>query len=771
MEKEPDMALPIGEFFAAVKNGEWERQIAPLRAYVEKGDRKSYDDKKRRLPAVTLSCHCLSREGGLSEEAKAVTPSGWLQADFDLKDNPSLAAPEAVEAMRRALINDPHVAAVFVGPSGQGLKAVVSIAPQRHRESWDAAAIHFRDNHSLTLDKSTKDPMRLCFVSHDPALEISEDFTPLPLLETKAASKPGKASHDLQEGAETTAADIAEMLSYIPSRPDYETWLKIASAVWSVLPMGEGADLLDKWSPEEKPGEYATKHIHRLTQIGIGTLVMMAKEHGFDAKAAAKRKHWAGKITFAGPQEKTEEGSDKAKNQNHFDNDIGYSDSFIERYGKNLRFIAEEGQWLIFDNCRGWHRDISGEILSIITEYARELYNEALKAAAKCQDAKQGVAIVARASQLGAIKRIKAALQIAEANRAVVVHAEELDRDAYLLGTQNGVIDLRDGSFRTHSPGQLVTRTVSCRYDPEAKCPTFMQFLETVQPDPEMRQFIQRLCGYSLTGNMGEHILSFSYGVGANGKSTFLEHTVFQILGSYAAKLTDDLVYGDKHGNPPHLELAGLCGIRFALGEENADGGNLNEALLKSMTGGDRLKAKFHYKPFFHYSPTAKIHLVGNHYPRISGRDDGFWRRFRLVNWGVKIPESERDLRLQEKIKPEFSGILNWMIKGALDLGDNGTRPPASVLAATRKLREDSDPFGDFLREKTVNDSDGAIAKGELFSLYKMYCDDQETQQRFRLTQRIFHQRIAEKGYGEAIVENGTTRVWVGIRGKRSTDE
>ena len=453
----------------------------------------------------------------------------------------------------------------------------------------------------------------------------------------------------------------------------------------------------------------------------------------------------------------------------HFNNDVGYSDAFVECYGRKIRFVAEEGQWIIFDDKSGWHRDSSAEVLSLFSDFARELYEEALKAAAG-QDPKEAAGKISAAARLGDVRRINAALQIAKANRRLVVSVGALDQNAELLGTRNGVVSLRDGSFMPHTPDQLVTRAVACDFDTKADCPTFLHFLEEVQPDPDMRGFLQRLCGYTLTGNMGEHILPFHYGVGANGKGTFLEQTLFHIMGSYAAKLTDSLVYVDKRGNIPHLEIAGLCGVRFALGEENADGGNLNEALLKGMSGGDRQKGRFHYKPFFEFAPTAKIHLVGNHRPRISGRDDGIWRRFRLIDWPVKIPEERRNLKLREKLEPEFSGILNWMIAGALALGERGTRPPVSVMTATEKFREDSDAFGDFLREKTVEDSEGEISKGELYSTYKAYCDDQDILQRFRLTQRTFNLRIVERGYGEGKAHEGV-KIWRGIRSRRALDE
>ena len=458
----------------------------------------------------------------------------------------------------------------------------------------------------------------------------------------------------------------------------------------------------------------------------------------------------------------------EALKEGHFNSDVGYSDAFVEHYGGKIRFIAEEKSWLVFDELRGWHRDRSGEIESFFSDFARELYAKAVDEA-KSMEPSEGVRRLKATAHLGDKRKIAPALQLAQSNRKIVVSVIELDQDPYLLGTLNGVVDLSDGSFRPHSQETMVTRTCSCIFDPQADCPTFLRFLHEVQPNKEMRDYIQRLFGYVLTGGVGEHILPFHYGVGANGKGTFLEQAVFRLMGSYACKLTDSLIYVSRHGVSPSLEIAGLSGIRFALGEENEDEGKLNEGALKRLTGGDKQKGRFHYQDFMEFTPTAKVHLVGNHRPRITGRDDGIWRRFRLIEWGVKIAEERRDMKLDQKLLPELSGILNWMIQGSLALRDQGTRPPQCVLLATDKFREDSDYFGEFIKEKTISDDNATITKAELFELYKEYSNDQGTPERFRLSKRIVGKQLIDRGFGEGRM-NGD-HIWKGLRKREATDE
>jgi hypothetical protein len=263
----------------------WEQQIIPFRDLIQKGDKEGYSKRKHELPAVTLSGSCVSRKQG---EEHGFEHSGWLQADFDLKDNLILEDPEVSQDIRAALFADPYVGFVFVGPSGQGIKAGVLIDPTRHEQSWKAAEVYFSEKYSLTMDKATKDPMRLCFVSLDPLTDVSMSCKPLPITDEIVLSGGASKSFISSSYGPPSSDEIAHMLSFIPPRPDYDTWLKIASAVWSVLPMGEGSQVLNDWSPEERDGEYAQKHRVRLERVGIGTLRHIAKQHGFDPSGAFK---------------------------------------------------------------------------------------------------------------------------------------------------------------------------------------------------------------------------------------------------------------------------------------------------------------------------------------------------------------------------------------------------------------------------------------------------------------------------------------------------
>jgi len=458
----------------------------------------------------------------------------------------------------------------------------------------------------------------------------------------------------------------------------------------------------------------------------------------------------------------------RAPEAEHFKSDVGYADAFVHRHADSIRYVADEKRWLVFDDETGWHRDDSGRVKSLFADYARELYRWAVSKALD-MDPDAGKRIIASMAALGNLKRINAALALAECNPAIVVRAELLDADPFLVGVENGVVNLRDGSFQPHSREHLVTRRLATLFDATATAPTWERFLAEVQPDPAMRGFLQRLAGYALTGEIREHVLPFHFGCGANGKGTFLEYALLRLAGSYGAKLTDSLVYASDRGHVPHLEIANLCGRRFALGEENAESGKLNEALLKSITGGDRQKGRFHYGNFIEYLPTFKVALVGNHKPRIDGTDDGIWRRFLLVNWHVQILKEQRDAELKDKLAAELSGILNWCIEGTRQWLASGLNPPESCLVATDDFRRASDSLNDFIAENFEADPEGYCTKADAFSEYQRWTRQQGIDR--PMSKRGLGIQLANRGWQEFRFGKERTQSWAGWRRRKASLE
>ncbi|KHQ51239.1 DNA primase family protein [Mameliella alba] len=297
---------------------------------------------------------------------------------------------------------------------------------------------------------------------------------------------------------------------------------------------------------------------------------------------------------------------------------------------------------------------------------------------------------------------------------------EDLDADPLTVNTASGllhfnVVDMREEgggkqaelAVLPHArevtiPGrnraQYITKMMPADYDPAATCPRFDKFLARVQPDPDMRAFLQRWFGLSMTALPVQKFL-YCYGMGANGKS-LLTNLMRRMMGDYATMVRIESLTGKnrKSGSDATPDLMRLIGARAAITNEPEEGERLQEQKVKEMTGGDEMLVRNLHSDFVAFTPYFKLAFTGNHKLEIRGTDDGIWRRPLLCPFDVQIPEGERDEKLGDALfSEERSGILNWMIAGLLDYLEGGLQEPAQVVQATEDYRKDSDPLGDFL--------------------------------------------------------------------------
>ncbi|MFN8993531.1 MAG: phage/plasmid primase, P4 family, partial [Pseudomonadota bacterium] len=265
-------------------------------------------------------------------------------------------------------------------------------------------------------------------------------------------------------------------------------------------------------------------------------------------------------------------------------------------------------------------------------------------------------------------------------------------------GPDQGFSRTADVHLLPHDRAQLMTKMMPVVYDPAATCPRFDAFFAQMQPDPEMRAFILRWLGLSMTAKPVQ-LLSFWYGSGNNGKS-LLADLVARMLDGYAATAKIKSLTGvDRRGGgdaTPDLML--LIGARFVRASEPSEGEQLQEALIKELTGGEPIMVRALHSDFVEFRPQFKLTISSNHKPMVRGTDDGIWRRLLLVPWDVQIPKDQVDEGLGNYLfEHERSGILNRLCDGLLDYLEGGLAVPQKVSDATKEFREESDPVGTFL--------------------------------------------------------------------------
>jgi P4 family phage/plasmid primase-like protien len=246
------------------------------------------------------------------------------------------------------------------------------------------------------------------------------------------------------------------------------------------------------------------------------------------------------------------------------------------------------------------------------------------------------------------------------------------------------------------------TKQVTVDPDLSAKCPGWRTFLlRVMNNDQSMVDYLQRVCGYCLTGLTTEHVLFFAHGSGANGKSTFA-NVLTGILGTgpsgYAA-IAPISTFTASHTDQHPTDLAMLRGARLVVAQETEKNRSWAISRIKMMTGGDPITARFMRQDFFTYTPQFKLLIIGNHKPALHNVDEATRRRFHLIPFTVTIPEPERDRTLPDKLKAEYPHILGWMMHGCEAWQDRGLAPPAKVLTAAAAYFADEDTIGAWIAE------------------------------------------------------------------------
>lgn len=310
-----------------------------------------------------------------------------------------------------------------------------------------------------------------------------------------------------------------------------------------------------------------------------------------------------------------------------------------------------------------------------------------------------------------------------------------LDSDPYAINVQNGTIRLfkKEGKvwtwkFDEHDRNDMISKLAPVDFLPEATCPTFVTFTETVLPNDDVRSFMQRYLGYCLTALTHEQVFTFLYGMGRNGKSTLVD-IICRILGDYTTTVPFETLAGDdrRKGSEATPDLVRVPGARIVRASEPESGMKFRESMVKSLTSGEPILIRRMREEFIEIYPTFKLIVSGNHRPDIRGGDDGIWRRVLLVPFEVQIPKDQVDRQLPEKLWAERAGILNWMIQGALSYLEDGLKVPDAVRAATDDYREQSDPYGAFVKGacKVTGDDSDVETPGELYAAFKRFCDRQ----------------------------------------------
>ena len=390
--------------------------------------------------------------------------------------------------------------------------------------------------------------------------------------------------------------------------------------------------------------------------------------------------------------------------------EMGNGQRFAAAFRGRFRWCEGWGRWLAWDEKR-W---ATGSTLAVMTA-GSTLPSIIDRESQAEEDVERRKALRKWANASERIHAVHSALEFAKPLLAVT--PDQLDRDGWLLNVSNGTIDLRTGELKPHDKADLITKLAPVDYDKNALCSRWEQFLcEVFDNDMALIDYIGRLAGYCLTGDITEHIFPILWGQGRNGKSIFVD-TLLGILGDYACKAPASLLVVQRNEEHP-TEIAGLQGKRFVVGSENEQGAKLRMQLIKEMTGDAVLRGRFMRCDYFDFQRTFKLMLMTNHKPRIHDDSVAAWERVKLVPFTVQFldgTDRPPDRNLLDKLKAEWPGILAWMVLGNITrLKDGGLPPPKAVKTATAEYRSDEDPLAGFIGEGAALDREVWTSVAEL---------------------------------------------------------
>ena len=470
------------------------------------------------------------------------------------------------------------------------------------------------------------------------------------------------------------------------------------------------------WPDRDKPGwAYAAQASQTILSAGAKSChVLYPPENaadGWDAADAIAQGFDVAAFLAHGPRLEMHALIEDAEPEAKTDESVrGTEDAialaFSHRFHRDWRYVATWGRWFVWDGTR-WRAEDTLAATDLIRNVCR---HTAVRTANPKVAAK-----LASASTVAGVERL------ARADRRHAATTEEWDCDPWLLNTPGCVVDLRSGRERPHDRADRMTKITTAT--PGGACPTWLQFLDEITGgDKAMQAYLQRTIGYALTGSTQEHAIFFLYGTGANGKSVFV-NTIATILGDYATNAPMDTFMETRTDRHP-TDMAGLRGARFVSAIETEQGRRWAESKIKSLTGGDKISARFMRQDFFEFFPYFKLFVAGNHKPSIRNIDEAMRRRLHLIPFTITVPPERRDKNLQQKLLAERNGILAWAIQGCLEWQRLGRLdPPEQVVSATEEYFEAEDAMGRWLEERCVREVNGKALTAELFADWKLWAD------------------------------------------------
>ena len=394
----------------------------------------------------------------------------------------------------------------------------------------------------------------------------------------------------------------------------------------------------------------------------------------------------------------------------------------LDKQGNNIRYVVDQESFLTWSKTR-WELDTKGRsrVREMMSKVSRIIDVEASRES--WEELRVNLRKWACKSESRAV--INASADLISTFPEYWIETSKLDQCHELLNCPNGTVDLRTSEIRPHSRDDLITRMTAVEYLDGAKHDLWTDTIERFIPDSDVRLYVQKLIGYSLTGYSSEKAFPIFWGAGNNGKGSIFETIAKCVLGSdYAVSMNPDgILSSDKKESQDRVNVQ-FMGRRLVVVEETADGDMLNSKAVKSLSsGGDTLAARLLFKEAVNFAPTHSIMLMTNAEPRIDCFDVAMKSRIKFIHFGVTVEPNGKIRRQLETDVAVHRAAMAWAVEGArLYLQDGLSDEPQAIQDATAHYFASQDLIGQFLSECfEVADPTQRMYSEKKFEVYARY--------------------------------------------------
>ncbi|HDR4948971.1 TPA: DNA primase [Bacillus cereus] len=401
--------------------------------------------------------------------------------------------------------------------------------------------------------------------------------------------------------------------------------------------------------------------------------------------------------------------------------DTGNARRLTDTYGEAIRYSYIRKNWYFYDG-KIWMIDQQGMMKNIADKVIERMKEEPVYVPEGEEEEEMTKALQKHLkSSRGSQKKTN---MIKESEHLLSIQPHEFDCDPDLFNVQNGYLDLQTGQLHEHDKTKFFTKVSSVEYTDKMDCPLWMDFLHQIfDGDQQLIEYIQRAIGYSLSGSTEEQVMFILHGNGRNGKSVFLD-VITEIFGNYATNIQPQTIMVKQQSSGANSDIARLDGARLVTTTEPNEGVRLDEGLVKQLTGGDQVTARFLYENEFDFMPQFKLWMATNHKPIIRGTDDGIWRRLAIIPFTVQIPKAQVDKRLKHKLRREVRAILHWAVEGYIKWRKDGLQEPQVIQDQREEYRTEMDPIEAFIEECCEREVQGKVQAKTLYQIYRDWASE-----------------------------------------------